>query len=227
MTNSTILVIDDESQIRKFLKISLESHGYLYCEAESGTQGLNLAVSQKPDLIILDLGLPDQDGHEVLVKLREWFQKPIVILSVRNDDEDIVRALDQGANDYIRKPFSNAELLARVRLCLKNRSEGESSPILKFGRLTVDLSKHNIFLGEQILKLTATEYELLRLFVTNAGKVLTHSFILKTIWGPNAEKHTHYLRVYMSHLRQKIDDEALGKKFFITEPGVGYRFVVH
>ena len=225
MFKPSILVIDDEPQIRKFLKIALESTSYQFHEAKTGDEGLTLAAAKNPDLVILDLGLPDQDGQVVLIKLREWFLNPVIILSVRNDDESVVSALDSGASDYIRKPFSLDELLARIRVCLRKKNAGSSEPVLKFGDLVVDLNKHLVFLREGIIKMTATEYELLKLLVIHRGKVLTHSFILKSIWGPNAEKHTHYLRVYMSHLRQKIENEISGGKLIVTEPSVGYRFV--
>lgn len=222
--NGTILIIDDEQQIRRFLKVALEPHEYKVIEAATGREGLSLAASNRPDFVVLDLGLPDKDGQVVLKELREWFQKPIIILSVRDDEENIVAALDNGANDYLRKPFILNELLARLRLCQRLSQPQSSEPVLSFAHLKIDLSAHKVTLDNLEVKLTATEYNLLRILVLNAGKVLTHRQILSEVWGPKASESIQYLRVYIGHLRQKIERDPNQPQLIITEPGVGYRF---
>lgn len=219
-----ILVVDDEIQIRKFLKVSFEAHEYKFMEATNGKEALLLTGSNNPDLIILDLGLPDMDGQEVLVKLREWYRKPIIILSVRDDDNNIVRALEREASDYVRKPFSLNELLARVKNLLKNDGIKQTAPQLEFSHLKIDLESRRVFFDENEIRLTATEYDLLKFFAINSGKILTHTQILKNVWGPNSGDHTQYLRVYVAHLRQKIEKKPSNPQLLINEPGVGYRF---
>jgi len=221
-----ILVIDDEIQIRRFLKISLESSGYKIQEAENANEGLIMATSVKPELILLDLGLPDEDGLEVLKKIREWSSIPIIILSVRNSEKDIVSALDSGANDYLTKPFNTNELLARIRAALRNVHPEETSPIFKNDSIEVDFNTRVVRKNDEPVKLTATEYSMLILFVRNAGKVLTHGYILKEIWGKVFSEESQYVRIYISQLRKKLEDNPDNPKFIITESGVGYRFVM-
>jgi two-component system KDP operon response regulator KdpE len=220
----TILVIDDEVQIRRLLEITLSSNGFKISEAATGKDGLISAATQHPSLIILDLGLPDTDGIEILKKIREWYQKPIIILSVKNSEDDIIRALDNGANDFITKPFRTMELLARIRVALRHSPGNEINPILVFGALTIDLVNHTVRKNEDILKLTSTEFSLLSLLAKNSGRVLTHQAILKEIWGFGYIGQTQYLRVFMAQLRKKIEDDPAKPKFLITESGIGYRF---
>jgi two-component system KDP operon response regulator KdpE len=218
-----ILIIDDELQIRRFLKVALEPHGYRIIEATDGNSGLALAAQLLPDLIILDLGLPDIDGQEVLKRLREWYQKPIIILSVKNDEENIIAALDNGADDYLRKPFSLGELLARIRVCQRHSETKAAEPVFERGDLKVDFAARRVTIRGVDVKLTGTEYDLLKILVHNEGKVLTHSYILKEIWGPNAARNTQYLRVYIGHLRQKLERDPNRPEVILTESGVGYR----
>ncbi len=218
-----VLVIDDEVQMRRLLRTTLESGGFRHCEAESGELGLTEAVQKKPDAVILDLGLPDLDGIEVLKRLREWSKIPVLILSVRDDEKQKVAALDHGADDYVTKPFGQEELLARLRVILRRVPEQEE-PVFKNGDLTVDFPARRVFIKGKEINLTATEYSLLKLLIHHAGKVLTHRQILREIWGPNTEERTHYLRVYMTHLRQKIERDPDKPRLIKTESGIGYRF---
>jgi two-component system KDP operon response regulator KdpE len=220
----TILVIDDEVQIRRLLEITLSSNGFKISEATTGKEGLIAAATQHPSLIILDLGLPDTDGIEILKKIREWYEKPIIILSVKNSEDDIISALDNGANDFITKPFRTMELLARIRVALRHSPGNEINPILVFGALTIDLVNHTARKNEDILKLTSTEFSLLAMLAKNSGRVLTHQTILKEIWGFGYIGQTQYLRVFMAQLRKKIEDDPAKPKFLITESGIGYRF---
>jgi len=221
-----VLVIDDEAAIRKFLRVSLEQHGYWIEEAATGTEGLTRAVAFRPELTILDLGLPDQDGLEVLKSLREWSKVPVIVLTVRDSEEDKVQLLDAGAEDYLTKPFSVPELMARIRVIERHQGAGVSEdPILKVGPLEVDFSARTVKIKGQPVHLTATEFEILRLLWKNQGKVVTHRQILKEIWGPNAVEHTQYLRVYVGHLRKKLEADSGTPALIITEPGVGYRFL--
>jgi two-component system, OmpR family, KDP operon response regulator KdpE len=220
----TILIIDDEVQIRRLLEITLNASGFKVHEATSGKEGLIAAATQNPALIILDLGLPDADGMEILKKLREWYLKPVIILSVRNSEEDIVAALDNGANDYLSKPFRTGELLARIRVALRHAAENTDSPELLFGKLTIDLANHVAKINGEIIKLTSTEFSLLALFARNAGRVLTHQSILKEVWGFGYMGQTQYLRVFVAQLRKKIEDDPSKPKYLITESGIGYRF---
>jgi two-component system KDP operon response regulator KdpE len=217
------LIIDDEQQIRRFLRISLEAAGYRTQEALTGQEGIQRAAQLRPDVIILDLGLPDMDGLEVLRGLREWTQTPVIILSVRDADQDKVAALDAGADDYLTKPFSTDELLARLRAALRHARPEAQEPIFQSGDLLVDLSRRLVTLRGEPIKLTPTEYALLRLMIQHAGKVLTHQQILRAVWGPEYVNETHYLRVYFAQLRQKIEANPALPKLLITEPGVGYR----
>jgi two-component system KDP operon response regulator KdpE len=222
--NGTILIIDDEIQIRRLLEISLSANGYKTIFASNGKEGLTTAATYHPSLIILDLGLPDIDGLELLVKIREWFTKPIIILTVRNSENDIVTALDNGANDYLTKPFRGGELLARVRSALRISNEKAESPVLQFRSLSIDLPNHTVRKNNEILKLTATEFSLLSLLARNHGRVLTHQFLLKEVWGYSYLEQTQYLRVFIAQLRKKIEDNPSKPELLITESGIGYRF---
>lgn len=219
-----ILIIDDEIQIRRLLEITLSSNGYRITEAVNGKDGLICAATYNPSLIILDLGLPDIDGQEVLLSLREWYKRPIIILSVRNSEEDIVYSLDHGANDYLSKPFRTNELLARIRSALKLNLGFSENQVLEIGSLRLDLVKHVVTKNDEIIKLTSTEYALLILLSKNQGCVLTHQYILKEIWGFGYSEQTQYLRVFIAQLRKKIEDNPSKPKLLITESGIGYRF---
>ncbi|MCK9414184.1 MAG: response regulator [Prolixibacteraceae bacterium] len=225
MTNSdTILIIDDEVQIRRLLEITLSASGYKISEASTGKEGLTHAATTHPVLIILDLGLPDTDGIEILKKLREWYLKPILILSVRSSEDDIVRALDNGANDYLTKPFRTGELLARIRVAIRQSLGASDDPCLTFGSLTIDLASHVVKKNNEVVKLTSTEFSLLALLAKNEGRVLTHHFILKEVWGMGYMEQTQYLRVFMAQLRKKIEDNPAKPRLLNTESGIGYRF---
>lgn len=219
-----ILIIDDEIQIRKLLEIALDSNGYKTIFAVNGKEGIALAANHQPDLIILDLGLPDEDGQIVLKRLREWYKKPILILTVKNTEEEIVKALDNGANDYLAKPFRTQELLARIRTALRNFDQNENEPVLEFGEISIDFTSRIIKLKNEILKLTTTEYNLLSILVKNEGRVLTHQYLLKQVWGNSYSDQTQYLRVFVAQLRKKIEKDPNRPKYIITESGVGYRF---
>jgi two-component system KDP operon response regulator KdpE len=220
----SILIIDDEVQIRRLLEISLTSNGYKTIFASNGKEGLTAAATYNPSLIILDLGLPDFDGLELLTKLREWFSRPIIILTVRNSEDDIINALDKGANDYLTKPFRSGELLARIRTAIRLNEEKKDSPVLEFGSLTIDLMNHVVRRNDEIIKLTQTEFLLLQLLAKNHGRVMTHQFLLKEIWGYSFLEQTQYLRVYIAQLRKKIEDNPSKPELLITESGIGYRF---
>ncbi len=220
-----ILVIDDEPQIRKLLKITLESNDYKIREASTAREGLFLAANHPPEMILLDLGLPDESGHEVLQKLREWYTKPIIILSVQSSEEDIVKALDNGANDYLVKPFRTGELLARMRSLLRTTTAGSEDPVITINDIQIDLSLRTVKKNNEQIKLTATEYNLLALLIKNEGKVLTHQFLLRSIWGPSYIDQSQYLRVFIAQLRKKIEDDLNKPLHIITESGIGYRFV--
>ncbi|TRX37563.1 response regulator [Flavobacterium restrictum] len=219
-----ILVIDDEIQIRKLLEISLEANDYKVYFAVNGKEGITMAASYQPDLILLDLGLPDVDGQEVLVKLREWYQNPILILSVKSAESQIVTALDNGANDYLTKPFRTQELLARIRTALRVNTIQNNDPIAHFGTVAIDLVSRVVKVHDEIVKLTATEYALLILLYKNDGRVLTHQYILKEIWGNSYSDQTQYLRVFIAQLRKKLEEDPNKPQLITTESGVGYRF---
>lgn len=225
MNAGEILVIDDEVQIRKLLDITLQSNDFVVKEASTAKEGLAMSANHPPDLIILDLGLPDDSGHNVLKKLREWYTKSIIILSVQNSEEDIVKALDNGANDYLVKPFRTGELLARIRSSIRKNNSENSSTIIDHGDIQIDLEARTVKLNDEMIKLTATEYSMLVLFAQNEGKVLTHQFLLKQIWGPTHINESQYLRVYIAQLRKKIEKDPNKPQHLITESGVGYRFV--
>lgn len=219
-----ILIIDDEVQIRRLLEISLAAQNFNTVFAGSGQEGLISAATHNPSLIILDLGLPDIDGQDLLIRLREWFTKPIIVLSVRNSEDDIVNALDNGANDYLTKPFRSGELIARIRASIRLSEEKKDVPVLKFKSLSIDLVKHMVYKNGEAVKLTATEFSLLALMAKNRGRVLTHQFILKEIWGYGYQEQTQYLRVFIAQLRKKIEDNHSKPEILITESGIGYRF---
>ncbi len=220
-----VLVVDDEMQIRRFLRISLEANGYHVHETATGEDAIVKMAQLRPDLVILDMGLPDMDGLEVLKRLREWTQTPVIILSVRDSDRVKVAALDAGADDYLTKPFSLEELMARIRVAQRHAQPEQDEAIFTAGRLQVDLTRRLVTVSGEPVKLTPTEYALLRLLIQHAGKVLTHQQILRSVWGPEYIHETHYLRVYFAQLRQKIEENPALPEIIVTEPGVGYRLV--
>jgi two-component system KDP operon response regulator KdpE len=218
-----VLVIDDELQIRRLLRVALEKQGYDVHEAATGEEGLQMVLGKKPDVVLLDLGLPDKEGIEVLTSLRSWSSVPVLILSVRNAEEDIVRLLDAGADDYMTKPFNTGELIARMKVAIRHHAPQEAQETFVSGRLSVNLLDRVVTAGGETVKLTPTEYGLLRLFVQHAGRILTHGQILKEVWGPNTDPDTNYLRVYITGLRKKIEANPQMPELIVTEPGVGYR----
>jgi len=221
---AVILVIDDEAQMRTLLQLTLESNEYAVLEAATAKDGMIMAANHPPDLILLDLGLPDEDGHRILQQLRQWYTNPVLILSVQSNEEDIINALDNGANDYLVKPFRTGELLARIRSALRGMFTEENNPVISNGNLQVDLSARTVKKNNEIIKLTATEYSLLALFAKNEGKVLTHQYLLREVWGPGYINQSQYLRVFIAQLRKKIETDANRPAFIVTESGVGYRF---
>jgi two-component system, OmpR family, KDP operon response regulator KdpE len=224
MTKAEILIIDDESQIRKLLEITLQSNGYTSRAASSAKEGLIMAENHPPELILLDLGLPDESGHIVLQKLRKWFTAPIIILSVQKNEDDIIRALDNGANDYLSKPFRTGELLARMRSALRSALTQDTDTSLNFQNLQIDFAARTVKKDDELVKLTSTEYNLLALLIRNEGKVLTHQYLLRAIWGPGYINQSQYLRVFIAQIRKKIEDDPNRPEFLMTESGVGYRF---
>lgn len=224
MNKAEILVIDDEEQIRKLLDITLRAHNYSVIEAATAKEGLIHASNHPPELIILDLGLPDKDGLSVLQELRQWHTNPIIILSVQKEEETIIKALDSGANDYLTKPWRNGELLARIRSALRSTLGEEGDIILQAGQLEIDLNNRTVKRKGEFLKLTTTEYNLLALFAKNDGKVLTYEFVLRAIWGPGFIRQSQYLRVFVAQLRKKIEEDPNRPEHLLTESGVGYRF---
>jgi two-component system, OmpR family, KDP operon response regulator KdpE len=224
-TLTVVLVIDDEAQIRRLLRVTLEANGYKVFDAATGNDGIVQAAQCRPDIILLDLGLPDLEGVEVLKRIREWTRVPIIILSVRDHENDKVAALDAGADDFVTKPFGNGELLARLRTTLRRSQPQPVEAIFRTGKVEVDLSARTVRKNGQEVRLTPTEYALLRLLVIHAGKILTHRQLLTEVWGPTAVDQTHYLRVHIAHLREKLETNAAQAKFIITEPAVGYRAI--
>ncbi len=221
----SILIIEDEQPIRRFLRASLTNEGYRITEAESGEEGLRIAARQPPDLVILDLGLPDMDGQEVLRRLREWLTAPIIILSVRDQEQQKIAALDNGADDYVTKPFGTGELLARMRTALRHaHNVNPTSSTVSIGELRVDLSARLVFHRNEVVHLTPLEYKLVVTMLKHSGKVLTHRFLLKEVWGPHDTHETHYLRVFVASLRRKLEDDPARPRYILTEQGVGYRF---
>jgi two-component system, OmpR family, KDP operon response regulator KdpE len=226
MNKHQILIIDDEIQIRKLLEITLSTNDYEVKLAETGFEGMKRAASMQPDLILLDLGLPDMDGQKVLKQLREWFSNPIMILSVKSEELEIVKALDNGANDYLIKPFRTQELLARVRSHLRNQIKESSEPIISANNFSIDLFARIVKVNEEEVKLTQTEFNLLAVLAKNEGKVLTHSYLLKEVWGKSYSDQTQYLRVFIAQLRKKIEKDANHPEMILTESGIGYRFIL-
>lgn len=223
-SRAKILVIDDEQEIRKLLDVALGPHGFDVIEAAAGREGVQKAALQRPELIILDMGLPDIDGLEVVKAIREWSNVPIIILSVREQEAQKIAALDSGANDYVTKPFNMGELMARIRVALRSLVPGQSTPIIEAGALRMDLSKRLTTMDGKEIRLTPTEYELLRYLAVNAGMVLTHKQLLTQVWGSDFTPDIQYLRVYIGQLRKKIEPNPSDPRHIITEPGVGYRF---
>lgn len=223
MSERRVLVIDDETSVAKLLRMSLELQHFAVRTEATGAAGLQAAIEFRPEVIVLDLGLPDIDGFEVLRRLREWSKVPVVVLTVQDRDEDKVRALDGGADDFVTKPFSVPELLARVRVALRHATPGAGSPVVNVGPLEMDFSGHTVKMEGREVRLTSTEFDLLAVLVKNVGKVVTHRVLLKEVWGPNATEHTQYLRVYMGQIRKKLKYE--GSDLIVTEPSVGYRLV--
>lgn len=226
MSGARLLVIDDEAAIRRLLKISLEAEGYAFLEATDGQQGLVVASTQRPDLVILDLGLPDSEGITVLKRLREWSTMPVIVLTVRDSDAEKVALLDAGADDYLTKPFSAGELMARLRAALRRSASPESEPVYEVAGLSVDLARREVLVKGQTISLTPTEYDILRILIQNAGKVLTHQQLVHAVWGTSYEADTHLLRVNISNLRRKIEVDPARPRYITTEPGVGYRLKI-
>nr|WP_100488482.1 response regulator [Sporolactobacillus pectinivorans] len=225
-SGSRLLIIDDEAQIRKLLSVALHAHHFETLEASNGGEGILMASTDHPDLIVLDLGLPDGSGINVLKTIREWSQVPVIILTVKEREEDKILALESGADDYVTKPFGMGELIARIRVALRHTAKTEARPVLDFGRLVIDLSRRMVLVDGKPVKFTPTEYELLRLLATHAGRVMTHRQLLKQVWGGQMiNTDSNYLRVYIGHIRKKIEKNPTKPKVIITEPGVGYRFV--
>ena len=224
MNNGSILIIDDEAQIRKLLTITLQSNNYKVLEASTGKEGVDMVSSHSPGLVLLDLGLPDENGHEVLRHLREWFTNPIIIISVQSSEVDIVKALDDGANDYLVKPFRTGELLARIRSALRKASSEPNIPIANFEDLSIDFVNRVVRKDTVPVKLTAKEYAILSLLAQNDGKVLTHQYLLQHVWGQSHQSESQYLRVFIAQLRKKIENDPNRPLHIITESGIGYRF---
>lgn len=222
-SGARILVVDDEKQIRRMLKAALEGYGYAIAEAASGHEGLSQTSIFHPDVVILDLGLPDMDGTEVIERLREWTRVPVIVLSVREHEDDKIKALDAGADDYVTKPFGMGELLARLRATLRRIARSENEPVLAFGELSIDIAHRFVTVRDEEVKLTPTEYEVLKYLAQKAGRVVTHRQLLLAIWGSNYQEQSQYLRVYIGQLRRKIEADPSQPAYIITEPGVGYR----
>lgn len=225
MNKTQLLIIEDEPALRTMLEITLQSNYYAVHLAKKGKDGLIMAENHPPDLILLDLGLPDIGGQQVLRELRTWFTNPIIIISVQKEEEEIIRALDNGANDYLSKPFRTGELLARIRAALRSVISEDYQPVLQFSGLSINLEERTVKREDELVKLTTTEYNLLLLLAKNEGKVLTHAFLLRTIWGPGFINQAQYLRVFIAQLRKKLENNPNDPTYIITESGVGYRFL--
>jgi two-component system KDP operon response regulator KdpE len=225
MNNPSILIVDDEAQIRRLLTITLQSDGYQVMEASSGKEAIKIASDKRPEVVLLDLGLPDENGHEILKRLREWFTNPVIIISVQSSEEDIVKALDNGANDYLIKPFRTGELLARIRSALRKAGSEPNKSLVEFNDLSIDFANRIVKKNNVLIKLTATEYSLLSLLTRNDGKVLTHQYLLNKVWGPSYHNQSQYLRVFIAQLRKKIESDPNRPAFIVTESGIGYRFI--
>lgn len=224
--NQSVLIIDDEPQMRRLLRVTLEANGYRVLDASNGNEGVVEVAQRKPDLVLLDLGLPDLDGMQVLQRIREWSRVPILILSVRDQEDEKVAALDAGADDYVTKPFNSSELLARMRAALRHCQVHPMEAVFRAGPIEVDLASRVVLKAGKQVKLTPIEYSLLRLLVTHAGKVLTHRQLLTQVWDEKAVEHSHYLRVHVAHLREKLERDPSAPELILTEPGVGYRLVM-
>ncbi|WP_425059399.1 Transcriptional regulatory protein KdpE [Sporomusa carbonis] len=222
-----VLVIDDEPQIRKLLKVSLGAHGYEIDESTTGVDGINRVAAFKPDLLIIDLGLPDMDGKDVVKTIREWSQTPIIVLTARDQEQEKIEALDAGADDYVTKPFSVGELMARMRVSLRRSAATEHEPVITCGGLVVDLVQRRVTVDGREVKLTPTEYELIKILAQHRGRVLTHKQLLKAVWGAAYNEDTHYIRVYIGQLRRKLEENPTQPRYIITESGVGYRLMDH
>lgn len=220
-----VLIVDDEVQIRKLLKVAMHAYDFSVMEAASGDEAIFQATVSRPDLLIVDLGLPDMDGKEVVAKLREWSDTPVIILSARDQEQEKIAALDLGADDYVTKPFSTGEVLARVKACLRRNGKGMDSSLISCRNLAVDLGKHRVTLAGEEIKLTPTEYDLLKVLAQNMGKVMTHKQLLKAVWGNAYDNDTHYIRIYIRQLRCKIEKDPTQPQYILTEAGVGYRLV--
>jgi two-component system KDP operon response regulator KdpE len=226
-TQATVLLIEDELQMRRFLRVTLQSESYSVLEAETATDGLSQAATRNPDIVLLDLGLPDMDGLEVIEKLREWSTMPIIVISAREQEGDKIKTLDGGADDYLTKPFGAGELLARIRVALRHsapKTKDQAEAVFVAEDLMIDFLKRQVYYGTREVHLTPIEYRLLTVLVRNAGRVMTHRQILKEVWGPPYVEQTHYLRVFMNQLRKKIEADSARPRFLLNEPGVGYRF---
>lgn len=226
-TTATVLLIEDEHPIRRFLRLTLTNHGYALIECSTATEGMSHAAQDNPDLVILDLGLPDMDGVEFTRQLRDWSSVPIIVLSARDKEKDKIDALDAGADDYLTKPFGTGELLARMRVALRKRIQKEEEggqPVIEFGNIKIDMVRRQVLRGEEEVHLTRLEYKLLVTLIKHAGRVITHRQLLKDVWGQAYTNENHYLRVYMGQLRHKLEDNPARPRYLITEPGVGYRF---
>ncbi|MBB6733720.1 response regulator [Cohnella zeiphila] len=225
-SGARILIVDDEPQIRKLLKVALQAHRYVVHEASTGEEGIRQASLVQPELIVLDLGLPDLSGMEVLSRIRSWSAAPIIVLTAKDREEDKIAALDGGADDYVTKPFGMGELVARIRVALRHAAKSTGEPVLRFGELSIDLAQRIVELNGERVKLTPTEYDLLKILASNAGKVVTQRQLLQQVWGEHHdESDSHYLRIYIGHLRKKLEEDSTDPKFIVTEPGIGYRFL--
>ncbi|ELY4314148.1 two-component system response regulator KdpE [Cronobacter sakazakii] len=223
----SVLIVEDEKEIRRFLRTALESEGLRFYDAETLQRGLIEAATRKPDLVILDLGLPDGDGIDFIRDYRQWSQTPVIVLSARSDEQDKIAALDAGADDFLAKPFGIGELQARLRVALRRHgSASQSDPVVRFSDITVDLAARRITRGTEEIHLTPIEFRLLGVLLNNPGKVLTQRQLLSQVWGPNAVEHSHYLRIYMGHLRQKLESDPARPRHLLTETGIGYRFML-
>jgi two-component system KDP operon response regulator KdpE len=226
LNQGRILIVDDEPQIRKFLRVALEAHGFTVVEAETGQAGVNKTALERPDLVVLDLGLPDMDGKTVIARIREWSQVPVLILSVRQDEMEKVAALDAGANDYVVKPFGISEFLARVRVLLRSSGKAEDTQAeIVSGDLRIDVAKHTVTLSGEPVRLTRKEFELLLHLARHGGRIVTHRQLLHDVWGPAHQEDLQYLRVFVGRVRQKLGDDPADPRFILNEPGVGYRFL--
>jgi two-component system KDP operon response regulator KdpE len=223
--DTKVLVVDDEPQICKLLRVSLRAHGYDVHEASTGEEGISIAAWRKSDIIIVDLGLPDMDGKEVVARIREWSDVPIIILTARGQEQEKIDALDVGADDYLTKPFGVGELMARMRVAIRRAAHSADEPIITCGDLLIDLAQHRVTVGGREIKLTPTEYDILKYLAQNAGKVLTHKQLLKAVWGNSIDDDNHYIRVYIAQIRHKIEGDSSRHKYIFTEPGVGYRLM--